>query len=76
LLRSRSIEPSLRDFQKSDVYSFGIVLYELQGRHGPYGITDLTAPDILKKVITVEEGAPLFRYSPAPSTILSLSLSL
>ncbi|XP_011493860.1 PREDICTED: guanylate cyclase 32E [Ceratosolen solmsi marchali] len=61
LLRSKPIEPSLRDFQKSDVYSFGIVLYELQGRHGPYGITDLSAPDILKKIISIEEGAPLFR---------------
>ncbi|OXU27316.1 hypothetical protein TSAR_008171 [Trichomalopsis sarcophagae] len=59
LLRPRAVEPTIRDFQKGDVYSFAIVLYELQGRHGPYGIIELSAPDILKRVITVEN--PPFR---------------
>ncbi|XP_015172076.1 PREDICTED: guanylate cyclase 32E isoform X2 [Polistes dominula] len=53
LLRSTGLdEPSARDFQRGDVYSFAIVLYELQGRHGPFGITLLSAPEILKKIIT------------------------
>ncbi|XP_024942197.1 guanylate cyclase 32E [Cephus cinctus] len=55
LLRSqRTIEPSPRDYQKGDVYSFAIVLYELQGRHGPFGVTQLSAPEILQRVITRE----------------------
>ncbi|XP_043487729.1 guanylate cyclase 32E [Polistes fuscatus] len=53
LLRSTGLdEPSAKDFQRGDVYSFAIVLYELQGRHGPFGITQLSAPEILKKIIT------------------------
>ncbi len=28
--------------QKADVYSFAIILYEIHGREGPYGDTDLT----------------------------------
>ncbi|XP_014210339.1 guanylate cyclase 32E [Copidosoma floridanum] len=59
LLRSMTVESTPRDFQRGDVYSFAIVLYELQGRHGPYGITELSAPDILKKIIAAED--PPFR---------------
>ncbi|XP_032675177.1 guanylate cyclase 32E isoform X2 [Odontomachus brunneus] len=62
LLRSTGLgEPSARDFQKGDVYSFAIVLYELQGRHGPFGITQLSAAEILKKVIARDPEAPPFR---------------
>ena len=61
LLRPRAVELTVRDFQKGDVYSFAIVLYELQGRHGPYGITELSAPDILKKVISVDSTENPFR---------------
>ncbi|XP_046736974.1 guanylate cyclase 32E [Diprion similis] len=62
LLRSPQIrQPSIRDYQKGDVYSFGIVLYEIQGRHGPFGVTDLSAPEILKRVITREPGKPPYR---------------
>ncbi|CAK9821911.1 Guanylate cyclase 32E [Anthophora retusa] len=62
LLRStRSQEPTVRDYQRADVYSFGIVLYELQGRHGPYGITELSDSEILKKVIAKEQGNECFR---------------
>lgn len=51
LLRCTSLrELNVRDLQKGDVYSFAIVLYELQGRHGPFGITDLSTDEILKRV--------------------------
>ncbi|XP_025987101.2 guanylate cyclase 32E [Solenopsis invicta] len=62
LLRStRFGEPTARDFQRGDVYSFAIVLYELQGRHGPFGITELSAAEILKKIIVRESGIAPFR---------------
>ncbi|XP_011145363.1 guanylate cyclase 32E [Harpegnathos saltator] len=62
LLRSNGLsEPSARDFQKGDVYSFAIVLYELQGRHGPFGVTQLSAAEILKKVIAKDPETSAFR---------------
>ncbi|XP_024220627.1 guanylate cyclase 32E [Bombus impatiens] len=62
LLRStKSQEPVVRDYQRGDVYSFAIVLYELQGRHGPFGITELTPSEILKKVIAREPDTEPFR---------------
>jgi hypothetical protein len=62
LLRSTRLgEPAVRDFQRGDVYSFAIVLYELQGRHGPFGVTQLSAAEILKRIIARDPGAPLFR---------------
>ncbi|OAD60804.1 Guanylate cyclase 32E [Eufriesea mexicana] len=62
LLRSsKSQEQTVRDYQRGDVYSFAIVLYELQGRHGPYGITELSHSEILKKVIAREPETEPFR---------------
>ncbi|KAK2576984.1 hypothetical protein KPH14_011947 [Odynerus spinipes] len=62
LLRSTGLdEPSARDFQRGDVYSFGIVLYELQGRHGPFGITQLSPAEILKRVIARDPTNPPYR---------------
>lgn len=60
LLRSTRYlgEPIIRDFQRGDVYSFAIVLYELQGRHGPFGVTELTPAEILKKIIARDSGTP------------------
>lgn len=54
-------EPTVRDYQKGDVYSFAIVLYELQGRRGPFGITELSAAEILKKVIARDLDSLPFR---------------
>ncbi|KAK1134116.1 hypothetical protein K0M31_011898 [Melipona bicolor] len=62
LLRStKSQEPTVRDYQRGDVYSFAIVLYELQGRHGPFGISELTPSEILKKIIAREPDTEPFR---------------
>lgn len=38
----RMINKSPRGTQKGDVYSFAIVLYEIIGRSGPWGTTDLS----------------------------------
>lgn len=63
LLRStRYLEkPIIRDFQRGDVYSFAIILYELQGRHGPFGVTELSAAEILKRIIARDSRMPPFR---------------
>ncbi|XP_071628567.1 guanylate cyclase 32E [Temnothorax longispinosus] len=62
LLRSTRLGvPTVRDFQRGDVYSFAIVLYELQGRHGPFGITELSPAEILKKVIARDSEISPFR---------------
>ncbi|XP_033327038.1 guanylate cyclase 32E isoform X2 [Megalopta genalis] len=62
LLRSnRTQVPTARDYQRGDVYSFAIVLYELQGRHGPFGIAEVSDSEILKKVIARDPAVEPFR---------------
>ncbi len=38
----RLTNPPARGTQKGDVYSFGIVLFEIIGRNGPWGVTSLS----------------------------------
>lgn len=38
----RLTNPPTRGSQKGDVYSFGIVLFEIIGRNGPWGVTSLS----------------------------------
>lgn len=38
----RITNPPARGTQKGDVYSFGIVLFEIIGRNGPWGVTNLS----------------------------------
>ncbi|XP_078045416.1 guanylate cyclase 32E [Augochlora pura] len=61
LRSNRTQIPTARDYQRGDVYSFAIVLYELQGRHGPYGISDISDSEILKKVIARDPATEPFR---------------
>ncbi|XP_044758334.1 guanylate cyclase 32E-like isoform X2 [Coccinella septempunctata] len=56
LLRHPSPPP--RGTQKGDVYSFGIVLYEILGRSGPWGLPNLTAPDIINRVKRTDYDTP------------------
>ncbi len=38
--------------QKADVYAFGIILYEVVGLSGPWGIKDMNGWDVQGKVVT------------------------
>ncbi|RZF40474.1 hypothetical protein LSTR_LSTR000353 [Laodelphax striatellus] len=61
LLRLSTATPGIGS-QKGDVYSFGIILFELNGRRGPFGDnTGLTTPEIIRKVIQLEPGCAPFR---------------
>ncbi|XP_049868984.1 guanylate cyclase 32E-like [Pectinophora gossypiella] len=46
----RDNNPPPRGSQKGDVYSFGIILYEILGRSGPWGDTNLTNAEIIGRV--------------------------
>ncbi|KAE8743726.1 hypothetical protein FOCC_FOCC009637, partial [Frankliniella occidentalis] len=50
-----------RGSQKGDVYAFGVVLYEIQGRHGPYGDCALAVDEVLRRVLHPEPGQPPYR---------------
>ncbi|XP_026725364.1 guanylate cyclase 32E-like isoform X2 [Trichoplusia ni] len=46
----REPNPPPRGSQKGDVYSFGIILYEILGRNGPWGDSNLTNAEIIGRV--------------------------
>ncbi|XP_066292831.1 receptor-type guanylate cyclase Gyc76C-like [Branchiostoma lanceolatum] len=56
LLRGPSVQA--KGTQKGDVYAFGIILYEIEGREGPYGTCAEDPKEIVEKV---RAGADLFR---------------
>ena len=54
---------SSRGTQKGDTYSFGVILYEILGRSGPWGNSNLSPSEIIKRVITRTYGIEPFRPS-------------
>ncbi|XP_076309160.1 guanylate cyclase 32E-like isoform X2 [Tachypleus tridentatus] len=52
--------------QSGDVYSFAIILYEVLGRNGPYGKTDMTPSEIVKRVMQREPSPP---FRPPPESL-------
>ncbi|XP_064641678.1 speract receptor-like isoform X2 [Lineus longissimus] len=42
--------PSCPGTQKGDIYSVAVILYEIHSRNGPYGDTEMTPQEIIKKV--------------------------
>ncbi|XP_017785068.1 PREDICTED: guanylate cyclase 32E [Nicrophorus vespilloides] len=57
----RDPAPSPRGTQKGDIYSFAVVLYEIIGRAGPWGATEMTAAEIIVAVKGQGMGVPSFR---------------
>ncbi|XP_064595045.1 guanylate cyclase 32E-like [Liolophura sinensis] len=47
--------------QKGDVYSFAIIMFEVQGRRGPYGDLDLSPKEIIERVVNVDPVDSPFR---------------
>ncbi|KAK3091527.1 hypothetical protein FSP39_020527 [Pinctada imbricata] len=56
ILRSNS--PIKQGTQEGDMYAFGIILYEIHGRHGPYGDIYLNPKEIVQRVKDLFEGVP------------------
>ncbi|XP_072932274.1 guanylate cyclase 32E-like [Epargyreus clarus] len=73
----RDPNPPPRGTQKGDVYSFGIILYEILGRNGPWGDTNLTNDEIIGRVRQPIGGVlfrpPLGNLKTRPSLIAVLN---
>ncbi|KFB47431.1 AGAP012163-PA-like protein [Anopheles sinensis] len=48
-------QPSVYGSQKGDVYAFAIILFEIIGRRGPFGYTELEPKEIIERVKTPPE---------------------
>lgn len=60
----RLTNPPARGTQKGDVYSFGIVLFEIIGRNGPWGVTSLSNESkekIFFLILSIVGFVPIFR---------------
>uniref|UniRef100_T1KKV6 Guanylate cyclase n=1 Tax=Tetranychus urticae TaxID=32264 RepID=T1KKV6_TETUR len=58
----RQINPPSRGTQKGDIYSFAIILFEIIGRKGPWGISELSVRSILDRVkYPSQYGGHIFR---------------
>ncbi|XP_045475600.1 receptor-type guanylate cyclase Gyc76C-like isoform X2 [Harmonia axyridis] len=65
----RDYNAYIRGSQKGDVYAFAIILYEILGRRGPFGVTDYEPKEIINLVKSIPaEGEEPFR----PNTDLLL----
>ncbi|XP_017772272.1 PREDICTED: receptor-type guanylate cyclase Gyc76C-like isoform X2 [Nicrophorus vespilloides] len=52
----------IRGTQKGDVYAFGVILYEIIGRKGPFGLCEYEPKDIIEQVKSVpQDGECPFR---------------
>lgn len=60
--------PPSNGTQKGDVYSFAILLYEIYGRRGPFGILNSVASEMLTK--TMKEIIDKLMNPPSASVIL------
>ncbi|KAG8192121.1 hypothetical protein JTE90_027768 [Oedothorax gibbosus] len=49
LIRDPNFPP--KGTQKGDIYSFGIILFEIVGRKGPYGVINMSPSEIIKRVL-------------------------
>lgn len=70
----RNPYPPPRGTQKGDVYSFGVLLYEIIGRNGPYGDTNLSDQEIINKVKNPTSNSfyrPSIRHLNVPEYIIS-----
>uniref|UniRef100_A0A147BCC9 Guanylate cyclase n=1 Tax=Ixodes ricinus TaxID=34613 RepID=A0A147BCC9_IXORI len=54
----RLMNPPARGTQKGDVYSFGIILFEIIGRAGPWGSSELPTKYIVERVRVRDERPP------------------
>ncbi|XP_059618023.1 guanylate cyclase 32E-like [Phlebotomus argentipes] len=68
----RHPNPPSRGTQKGDVYSFGVLLYEIIGRNGPWGETQMTKEEIIHKVRSPANGTyyrPPLRFLEIPDYV-------
>ncbi|XP_077302686.1 receptor-type guanylate cyclase Gyc76C-like isoform X2 [Arctopsyche grandis] len=50
LLRANGNSGAAKGSQKADVYAFAIILYEIIGRRGPFGLISLEPKDIIERI--------------------------
>lgn len=61
LLRERRTGVFVSGTQKGDIYSFAVILYEIYGRKGPFGMCEFDPKEIVERVRDVKDGESYFR---------------